>query len=407
MRRALASDVGVLWRVARATGTFPRGTWRVAARAAWAIAGDLGAAHYDACPREVPAPLAGGSRRVFGEAIGRRRCVVCSTDDVAHDGWIGVGGQPVCPDCSRAALGGALPYGRCVAAYRGRVGSPRRSLGDAYRAVVAFKERHTDWISLALPLARSLARCVEELCHGAAGSAPAGTGSRMLVPVPSYRGRRPHVQMLASLAAVRLPHVVLRLDVLAKVRDFTQKGLSRSERLAESSDAYVMRNAWGSAVLGRHVIVADDLMTTGATLEACARVLLAAGAAAVDGAAIVRVIRAPPERVVSIGARQLRLQLRELDGRGRAAVAPECGSLWVLFACSGRCPMTAVAGPYPLPTFDAVGYHRWMCRCGTSHLIRVRREWRGALRECVVVGVGERRPAEILIGIVQGSPRYL
>jgi len=215
------------------------------------------------------------------------------------------------------------------------------------------------------------------------------------------------MQILAALAAVGLPQVVFRPDVLGKTRDFTQKGLSRAERLAESAEAYIVRRTWGSAVVGRHVIVADDLMTTGATLEACARVLLAAGATAVDGAAVVRVIRAPPERVVSLGAHQVRLQLRELDGRGRAAVAPESGQLWVLFACSARCPVTVVAGPYPLPTFDAVSYHRWMCRCGSSHLVRVRREWRGALRECIVVGVGERRPAELLIGIVQGPMRYV
>jgi hypothetical protein len=111
--------------------------------------------------------------------------------------------------------------------------------------------------------------------------------------------------------------------------------------------------------------------------------------------------------VVSVGGRQVRLQLRELDGRGRAPVAPESGLLWIFFACSARCPVSAAAGPYRLPTFDAVSYHRWMCRCGRSHVIRVRREWRGALRECIVVGVGERRPAELLIGVVQGPMRYV
>ena len=118
------------------------------------------------------------------------------------------------------------------------------------------------------------------------------------------------------------------------------------------------------SLVGGSLIVADDLMTTGATLEACARVLLAAGAEAVDGATVVRVIRAPPERVVALGSRQVRLQLRELDARGRVPVEPESGVLWVVFACSPRCPVSALAGPYPLPTFDAVSYHRWLCRCG-------------------------------------------
>ena len=103
--------------------------------------------------------------RALGDLASRRAggAVICCTDDVAHDGWVGVGTRFVCPDCSRAALGGALPYGRCVAAYHGRAGSPRRALGEAYRAVVAFKERRAQWTSLAVPLARALAASVLEV----------------------------------------------------------------------------------------------------------------------------------------------------------------------------------------------------------------------------------------------------
>lgn len=371
------------------------------------LAGDLAAQHRDHRGREDPAQLAAGLWRGFGEPIGARRCHLCCTDDVAHDGWVGVAGRFVCPDCSQAALGGALPYGRCVAAFHGRAGSPRRSLGEAYRAVVAFKERRTDWPSLAVPLARALAASVLEVMRARPFRGDDRASRPLLVPVPSFENRRPHVHMLVSLAAIKLSRVVLGLGVLEKTRDFTQKGLSRSERLHESQGAYVVRRAWRAAVRGRRIIVADDLLTTGATLEACARALLAAGAEAVDGAAVVRVVRAPPERVVALGARQVRLQLREMDARGRLPVEPEPGVLWVVFACSPRCPVSALAGPYRLPTFDAVSYHRWMCRCGRSHVIRVRREWRGALRESIAVGVGERRPAELLVGIVQGKPKYL
>ncbi len=397
--------VDVWWRVARAARTFPREVRGDAWRAAWVLAGDLAVQNQDHRCREGAARRAVGLWG-FGEPLGGRRCHLCCTDDVAHDGWVGVGTRFVCPDCSRAALGGALPYGRCVAAYHGRAGSPRRALGEAYRAVVAFKERRAQWTSLAVPLARALAASVLEVMR----VTPLRDGRAfrpLLVPVPSFENRRPHVHMLASLASIKLPHVILRLGALEKTRDFAQKGLSRTARLQESDGAYVVRGALCAGIIGRRIIVADDLMTTGATLEACARVLLAAGAEAVDGATVVRVIRAPPERVVALGSRQVRLQLRELDARGRVPVEPESGVLWVVFACSPRCPVSALAGPYPLPTFDAVSYHRWLCRCGRSHLIRIRREWRGALRESVAVGVGERRPGELLVGIVQGQPRYL
>jgi hypothetical protein len=69
--------------------------------------------------------------------------------------------------------------------------------------------------------------------------------------------------------------------------------------------------------------------------------------------------------------------------------------------------VTAVAGPYPLPSLDVMARHRWMCACGTSHPIRMRREWGGAMRDCLAIAVGDRRPREILVGIQQGSPAYV
>ncbi len=316
-----------------------------------------------------------------------------------------------------------MPFVRVAAWYRGRAGSPRRALGEVYQALVSFKERRDGWAEFAAPLARGLAASVRSLVAAEArgGSALASLFSTggdangvILTPVPSYRGRRPHVRMLTALAAAGLPAVDLRLDLLVKTADVVQKGLSRAERRRESRRAYALRGRWRGAhagVRGRVVVITDDFMTTGATFEACARVLTEAGAAAVYGAAVVRVLRAPAERMLTLGARQLQVQMRELDARGRAAVSSEDGSIWVRFACSSEsaptCPIVHTAGPYPLPTFDRQGVHRWVCRCGASHDIRLRREWLGDARESIAVGVGARRAAELLVGIVQGRVTYV
>jgi predicted amidophosphoribosyltransferase len=374
-----------------------RSWWR-AARAAWSFPATFRLAAWEIAARAARGGAEGGFRREFGERIAQRRCLVCATDDVALDGWSATSGGVVCADCSHAVLADGLAYGRIAAAYRGRAGSPRRGLGEVYQAIVSFKERRDSWLSHAEPLARALAESIADVRSSAAHAAT----RFLLVSVPSYRDRRPHVQLLTALAAVRLSDLPVCLGALQKIRDFTQKGLAHDDRRAESAGAYSVRRRWRARVRGCHVIVADDLFTTGTTLDVCARALLDAGAVAVDGAVIVRAIRAPPERMLTLGARQVRVLLRELDARGRTPVTPEPGTFWVQFPCSARCPVIGVAGPYPLPTLDAASYFRWMCRCGASHVIRAQREWRTAARECVAVGVGERRPVELLVGIQQG-----
>ena len=74
---------------------------------------------------------------------------------------------------------------------------------------------------------------------------------------------------------------------LARVRPtIPQAGLSRNQRTSNLRGAF--RARLGSEVRGKRIVVVDDVATTGATFEACARVLKRAGAAEVTGLAMAR-----------------------------------------------------------------------------------------------------------------------
>jgi ComF family protein len=67
-----------------------------------------------------------------------------------------------------------------------------------------------------------------------------------------------------------------------------QAGLGRREREANIRAAFRVR--YPDRVRGRHVLLIDDVITTGATVGECARQLLASGAGRVDVLALARVI---------------------------------------------------------------------------------------------------------------------
>ena len=77
--------------------------------------------------------------------------------------------------------------------------------------------------------------------------------------------------------------------VLRRARaTLSQAGLGRRDREANIQDAFAVLRP--DRISGRHLLLVDDVITTGATAGECARLLLASGAARVDVLALARVI---------------------------------------------------------------------------------------------------------------------
>jgi len=138
---------------------------------------------------------------------------------------------------------------------------------------------------------RALARPLAALLLEQWGPALAAAGLDALVPVPLGRAReRERGFNQAALVAERLAGtlgVPLRPRWLVRARATQpQSDLGAAERRANVRGAF----AADTAVAGRHVVIVDDVLTTGATAAECARMLRAAGAARVGVLTVARVL---------------------------------------------------------------------------------------------------------------------
>ena len=130
----------------------------------------------------------------------------------------------------------------------------------------------------------------------------AQAGSRLLVetdwlvPVPLHlqrlAGRGYNQSVWLGAAVSRTSGVPMIVDALKRTRDTRSQGtLSESARARNVAGAFAVRPRHKQRVEGARILLIDDVLTTGATVNACARTLLRAGAADVCVLALARVAR--------------------------------------------------------------------------------------------------------------------
>jgi len=115
-----------------------------------------------------------------------------------------------------------------------------------------------------------------------------------LVPVPLHWrrlwARRFNQSAMLAAAVSRQTGVPVAAGALKRVKPTAQQvGLSRTERAANVQGAFRVPGDGKSGVTGRRLVLIDDVLTSGATVEGCARALLRAGAANVDVLVFARV----------------------------------------------------------------------------------------------------------------------
>ncbi len=165
---------------------------------------------------------------------------------------------------------------------------------DRARAAMRFSEvardlvhllKYGDRLDLVKPFSAWMSRAGDELLREADA----------LIPVPLHWTRlfQRRFNQSAELARAisrqrRLPVID---DAIARVRATPpQIGLARDERAKNVHGAFSIEKSARAKVKGRRIVLVDDVLTTGATANACARVLRRAGVLRIDVLTLARVV---------------------------------------------------------------------------------------------------------------------
>lgn len=198
---------------------------------------------------------------------------------------------PVCDGCGAPfEFAGDARCAACLARPFAFGRARSACLYDEHSRALILRFKHGDALEFAELFARWIGRASAELIEGIDAVVP--------VPLHPFRLISRRYNQAAEIARplARAAAREYLADALVRARPTaSQGGKTASGRRRNVTAAFEVPAARAKQVRGRRILLVDDVMTTGATADACARALLKAGARSVDLATVARV--ASPKEV--------------------------------------------------------------------------------------------------------------
>ena len=220
-------------------------------------------------------------------------CLVCNDALGAHDALCGRCWQSISfirpPLCNRTGL--PLPFDAGgIQLSAAAIANP--PLYDRARAVAHFDGVMKDLVHGFKYADRHDGRRLFGRWMHAAG-ADLFDGVDWIMPVPLNRlrllSRRFNQSALLAQEVARLSGLSYEpLALLRTRRTPSQVGKTPEQRRRNVAGAFALAPGWNARLSGKTVLLIDDVITTGATVDACARTLKRAGAARVDVLALAK-----------------------------------------------------------------------------------------------------------------------
>lgn len=224
------------------------------------------------------------------------RCILCSElvarqGDLCTECWNNIDfiTDPLCDCCGipfEYKVEGEVLCGECI--LNRPVYNKSRTVFDyndnSRKLITRFK--YADKIHACNSFAKWMQRAGSEIIKN----------SDLIVPVPLHRirlfTRRYNQSALLAGALGKLCGLPVYQRMLVRRKYTTpQAGLTRTQRIKNVRYAFAVNKKLSHMLNGKNVILVDDVITTGATIDACAKTLLKGGAASVNVLTIAKTIK--------------------------------------------------------------------------------------------------------------------